>query len=198
MTETITVIGSDNSLCINSDGSYGVLYIAHDQKITCATCRFGKTNCVHVQYLSEFCIKTESELPGALQVYVQLLSHTPATSLERYSDYACLSRAKIPFELPNEMSITLRMPIRERFNMVNDVAELVPCNVSVICNQCHQSSWGDPYVRGDAKIVTNNQLLPYVVCVLTKVFPASINNSSVILSFFKEMCYTRLCWCIKL
>ena len=156
------------------------MYIAHDQKITCATCRFGKTNCVHVQYLSEFCIKTESELPGALQVYVQLLSHTPATSLERYSDYACLSRAKIPFELPNEMSITLRMPIRERFNMVNDVAELVPCNVSVICNQCHQSSWGDPYVRGDAKIVTNNQLLPYVVCVLTKVFPASIN---ILLSF---------------
>lgn len=154
------MIGSKNSLCINSDGCYGVLYIAHNRKISCATCRFGKTNCVHIQYLSDFCAKAESELPEVLQEYTQLLSQTVAPSLKQYPDYSCLSRAKIPFELSSEMSTILQMPIRERFNIFTNVAELVPCSTSVLCNQCHQTSWGDPYLYCDATVVTINQLLP--------------------------------------
>lgn len=137
-----------------------MLYIANQKKITCATCRYGKTNCVHVQHLSEFCTKTWSELPGPLQEYAQLLSHVATTCIEQYPDHTCLSRENIPFELSTEMSTELRLPVKERFNMVTDIAELVPCNVSATCGLCQQSCWGDPYIHGDATIVTNNQLFP--------------------------------------
>ena len=138
----------------------GIMEYCTLRKIACATCRYGKTECVHVQHLSEFCSKTWSELPEPLQEYVQLLSRTFTTSLEQYPDHSCLSRAKIRFEFSSEMSTILRMPIRERFNMLTCVAELVPCNVSAICGHCQQSAWGDPYIHCDATIVTNNQLLP--------------------------------------
>lgn len=137
-----------------------MLYIAHNRKISCATCRFGKTDCVHVQHLSEFCTKNKSELPGALQEYAQLLSHTFATSLEQYPDYSCLSKANIPFELSSEMSTTLQMPIRERFNMLTDVAELVPCNVSAICSHCQ---------RVILTFIVMQQLLPITSFYLQKV-----------------------------
>ena len=89
---------------LNSDGGYGVIYISYNRKITCATCPFDKTHCMHIQYLSDVCTKVTPELPEELQEYTQLLSQTFTPSLKKYPDFSCLLKAKIPFELSNEMS----------------------------------------------------------------------------------------------
>ncbi len=134
----------NNSLCINANGIYGVLFISQSERITCATCRYNKTSCTHFQHLVDFLESSKSDLPKILQEYAQLLLPLPTTSFshKRYPDYSCFSHETIPFVLSSEISKMLQMNVRERFNIVNDVAELFPfCNVQQPCRQCNQRCW---------------------------------------------------------
>jgi len=94
VTQSVTMIGSDSSLCINAEGCYGVVYIATNQKITCATCRFGRTNCIHVQHLSEMISTAMVDLPDVLQEFSTLLSHSIKIEppVKQYPDLSCVSK----------------------------------------------------------------------------------------------------------
>lgn len=116
VTHTITLIGSDR-LCVNCNDCYGVVYIAPNLRITCATCRYGKTNCPHVQHLTDVCTRSELDVPEELQQYARLLSQSLTPSMtKQYSDNRCLSKSKIPFDLPTDLSAVLHLPFSERFN----------------------------------------------------------------------------------
>ena len=110
--QNISIIGSEKSLCINSDGCYGVLYVGSNKRVICATCRFGKTNCVHVKHLCDICNESKSDLSETLQQYAQLLSVIPSVSSQKYPDYSCLSKQSIPFELPCHLSSVLRCQLK--------------------------------------------------------------------------------------
>ena len=153
---------------VYSDGVYGVLFIANSEKITCATCRYGKTSCVHVKHLASFCRNFETELPDVLLQYnnlLQLQLTAPHLILKKhYPDYSCFSKKKIPFQLSNEMSKVLQMPVNKRFNIITsddddamEYAMLLPNTVS--CGQCNNMSWGEPIFSNKATIVTSNQLI---------------------------------------
>ena len=159
VTQTITLIGSEKSVCVNVDESYGVVYIAANQAITCVTCRFGKTNCMHVQHLYELINTVESDVPEALQHFAHLLSQTLVPPMKHYPVLSCVSKEKVPFDVPSHLSAVLRMPTEERFSVLNNVAQLVPQNTSIACSKCSQVSWSEPYHDRIATIVTTNQLL---------------------------------------
>lgn len=144
---------------MNCDGHYGVLYVAPSQKVTCATCRFGKVHCVHIQYLSDLCANTDIDLPEVLKEYAQLLSQIRSPCKKQYSDYSCISKERIPFEITSNMCAALCMPNAERFNMSNNVAQLIPKCTCTVCSHCNQIYWGDPYFSNNATIVTPNQLV---------------------------------------
>lgn len=152
------MIGGDNSVCINADGSYGVVCIVGNRRIACATCHFGKSDCVHVQHLSKLITTVNMELPQTLQQFCSLLSHK-MVPMKQYPHLSCISKCPIPFHLPTHLSAVLQMSVAERYNMCHGVAQLVPQSLSVACIKCSQVSWSDPYFERNAIIVTSNQLI---------------------------------------
>ncbi len=69
---------------------------------------------------------------------------------------SCFSMDKIPFDLPAELSSVLIKPYHDRFNMMDNVANLAPGGNSM-CSECGLSNYGDPVILfTDAKIVTIN------------------------------------------
>ena len=130
------MIGRDNSACINADGSYGVVCIVSNRRIACATCRFGKSDCVHVQHLSKLITTVNLELPRALQQFCSLLSNE-MVPIKQYPHLSCISKCRIP-------SAVLRMSVAERYSICNGVAQLVPQSLSIACLKCSQIAWSDP------------------------------------------------------
>ena len=161
VTQTVTTIGSENSLCINANGCYGVLYIATNQKITCATCRFGRSNCMHVQHLSKAITTLSLDLPDALKQFSTQLLHTIKIKppMKQYPDLSCVSQKVIPFDLPTQLSAVFHMSLQERYSISNSVAQLVPQSLSTACMKCNEINWSDPYLEQSAVIITNIQLL---------------------------------------
>ena len=137
----ITPIGMDSATCVNVDGSYGVVYIAANQIITCATCRYGKSTCKHVQHLTSHVTDFEKDVPLTLQPFAQQLSQKSVPLTKYIPSLSCISKEKIPFDLPCHLSEVLRMPIKERFCLSdNNIAQLVPPNTNT-CSKCSQSLW---------------------------------------------------------
>lgn len=155
--KTITIVGSE--VCVNCDGSYGVIYIAHNLAVTCATCRFSKTNCKHIQHFKDICANPDFELPDTLQQYLKLLLNALPPSMTQYQHQACISNSPIPFDLPINLSAVIQLPYEIRFTMSNGVAKLVPPYGSV-CSICGQAFMTEPFFKQEATIVTNNLLLP--------------------------------------
>ena len=147
-------------ICIKAGGAYGVVYISTNRVISCATCRFAKTSCVHVEHLLGFITTTESDLPEGLKMFHQVMSADCAPTLQQhYPDLSCLSSVKIPFVLPTELSVVLTQPIMQRFNISEDMAQLVP-ETSLPCSKCSQRSWTEPHFMCRTLIVTERQLIP--------------------------------------
>lgn len=82
-----------------------------------------------------------------------LLTH----KMVQYPDLTCVSKCKIPFDLPINLSAVLRMSTAERYRMCNNVAQLVPQSLSIACTKCSQISWNDPYLEHNA--VSTNEFL---------------------------------------
>lgn len=102
VSEKITLISSECA-CVNAYGSYGVVHISTNQQITCATCRYAKANCEHVQYLLEFVKTTESDIPDGLKLFTQAISFNRVPRVKKYGpNLTCLSNMKIPFILPSQ------------------------------------------------------------------------------------------------
>ena len=135
------------------------MHISTNYQIACLTCRYGKTNCDHVQHLLGF-VRSESDLPDDLKLFSQAVSQTSVPRPKKcYPDLTCLSKQKIPFVLPPELSAVLSMPPVERFlTGSNNVAKLVP-DASVPCSECFKMSWSEPYLSCTSLIVTERQLL---------------------------------------
>ena len=140
--ESITAVGN-NFLCVNSKGSYGVLYITDTDEIVCSTCKYNKSDCAHKSHLASFCNDyVKAELPDSLQRYSELLFHDSSPrSIKKYPDYSCLSKQEIPFKLTSELSKILQIPFEERvsYSKIEDMAHLRPDTI-VSC-ECDQGEW---------------------------------------------------------
>ena len=95
-----------------------------------------------------------------MKLFSQAVSQTSVPRPKKcYPDLTCLSKQKIPFVLPPELSAVLSMPPVERFRTgSNNVAQLVP-DASVPCSECFKMSWSEPYLSCTSLIVTERRLL---------------------------------------
>ena len=138
-----------------------MVYIAHNLAVTCATCRFSKTNCKHIHHLKDIFANPDFELPDMLQQYAKLILNVlPPTIMKQHQNHSCISNSPIPFDLPINLSAVIRLPHEVRFSMCNGVAELVPPCGSEVCSICCRTSWSEPFFKQEATIITTNLLLP--------------------------------------
>ena len=152
---------------MDANGSYAVIYISAKQIITCSSCHKNQTSCKHVNYLLsviESCNNTQEDLPSTLEPFANLMQSTDpvnesATSDVRTFQPSHTSRKSIPFCLPESMAKVTCLPYLERFNLIDNVAHLVPTDTDTHCPKCVQAMWtSDVYFDHNATIVTNNQL----------------------------------------
>ena len=88
-----------------------MVYIAHNLAVTCATCRFSKTNCKHIHHLKDIFANPDFELPDMLQQYAKLLLNVlPPTIMKQHQNHSCISNSPIPFDLPINLSAVIRLP----------------------------------------------------------------------------------------
>ena len=155
----IVPVGSCGDVCVKAD-SFGVVHISASGIITCATCRYGKTSCLHVhkltQVLSDF---PSEEIPLVLLPYVHALNSDKVTPKIKYSTLSCVSNQKTPFHLTQSMCEIIAQPISERFNFVDGNALLHPNNSST-CSSCGLSNWIEDCNFVTAKLVTTNSFIP--------------------------------------
>ena len=108
-----------HDICVNCDASYGVVFIAQNGDVTCATCQFSKTNCKHIHCLKEVCSNPDLELSDIMLQYKELLMNTLPHSVMKQSTYQpCLSYLPIPFDIPINLATILKLPENERFNIM--------------------------------------------------------------------------------
>lgn len=162
----ITKIGTSNTtVCVNTNGSYAVVYISAKQIITCSSCHKNQTSCKHVNCLLsviESCSNTQEDLPNALELFADLVHSKDlesTTSDVHTFQPSHTSRKSIPFCLPESLTKVTSLPYLERFNLVDNVAHLIPTDTDTHCPKCVQAMWtSDVYFDHNATIVTNNQL----------------------------------------
>ena len=128
----ITKIGTSNTtVCVNTNGSYAVVYISAKQIITCSSCHKNQTSCKHVNCLLsviESCSNTQEDLPNALELFADLVHSKDlesTTSDVHTFQPSHTSRKSIPFCLPEGLTKVTSLPYFERFNWVDNVAHLV-------------------------------------------------------------------------
>ena len=130
--------------------------------ITCATCRYGKTTCQHVNKLIHI-LNDSEDLPQVLLPYAEVynqLNKKTLTCKKECPILTCLSTKKTPFHLPPNLSTILSQSVNERFNVTDGIALLYPDD-SEICVCCGQSNWmRDPDMFMSAKVVTTNSFIP--------------------------------------
>lgn len=150
---------------MDANGSYAVIYISAKQIITCSSCHKNQTSCKHVNYLLsviESCCNTQEDLPSALELFADLTQSKDlesTTSDVRTFQPSHTSHKSIPFCLPESLTKITCLPYLERFNLVAEVAHLVPTDTDTRCPKCVQAMWSsDVYFDHNATIVTNNQL----------------------------------------
>lgn len=161
--DSIVEVGSCDDVCLKADTT-GVVFISTSGIITCATCRYGKSSCQHVQKL--YLILTEHDdedtIPEVLlpyaSAYNRLQGHNKIALKKKYPILKCISTKKTPFDLPPHLHSILSKQSSERFNIIDGVALLHPDYSSVCCG-CGRSNWIED-VPSSAIIVTSNSFVP--------------------------------------
>lgn len=161
-TDSIVEVGSCGDVCLKADTT-AVVFMSTNAVITCATCRYGKTTCQHVQKLYQILNDHDNDdtTPEVLLPYadaynrLQTETHTPK---KKYPILKYISTEKTPFDLPPHLCSIISKQSSARFNVVDGVALLHP-HLSLVCCGCGLSNWIKD-VATSAKIVTLNSFIP--------------------------------------
>ena len=162
---TITVFGTSNTICIDANGSYAVLYISNKQRVMCSSslCHYNKLACKHIEQLLaviDGCVSSQEDIPSPLLPFAILLHSKDAASTS-LSASICQSPHRswrnIPFSVPGWLSHVLCLPYADRFIIVDGVAQLTPTSTCSNCSTCSQCVW-NAVLHYDATIVTFNQI----------------------------------------
>ena len=158
-TDSIVEVGSCGDVCLKAD-TVGVVYMSTNAVITCATCRYGKTACQHVQKLHQILKNHDDDAttPVVLLPYADAYSRIQNCTPKKYPILKCISTKKTPFDLPPHLCSILSKESSERFNIINGVALLHPDH-SLVCCGCGLSNWIED-AAASAKIVTLNSFIP--------------------------------------
>ena len=152
--DSLVQVGSCGDICVQAD-SFGVVHLSASKIITCATCRYGKTSCLHVHKLTQVLSKfATEEVPLILLPYTHALNSDAITPKKKYSTLTCVSTQKTPFHLPQGMCAIIAKTISERFNFADGTALLHPDNNSSACSSCGLSNWIE-----DSAFVKNAKLV---------------------------------------
>ena len=161
---SVVQVGNYGALCLKVEDTFGVVYISSlNNSITCATCKFSKYTCKHVVGLHQL-LNTEDEMdsPKALLPFINAYNQDKSCRHVQLGppSLSCISKKKIPFDLPSNLCSVLLMSSCSRFNIVDGTALLVP-EYTAICNKCNMTNWNtDPILSTTAKIVTVNSFIP--------------------------------------
>ena len=146
----IASVGFD--VFVDTGNSFGVVYM--DKTLSCATCKYGNTTCEHVTYLQGTIAEmSPEEIPSILIPFTNVCQSPQITASRRLT---CVSQAKIPLELPEDLMAIFKMSLLKRFNLENDMACLAPPKVSsVSCPICYSAScWSDQiYLENECFLV---------------------------------------------
>ena len=173
--DCLSLLGVNGEIvCVQSSNfppSYGVIYIAENKILKCATCRFGSSTCEHVAYLKSMLENIESlpSLHNLLSYFVSNLKFSVsineksvvAPSLYKLSP-SCLSLKPLPFSNDAHQHEILGLPYQERFNICDGTSLLKPDLLSLPCVKCGNLNWSkeDLLKFEDAVIITLTQMIP--------------------------------------
>ena len=136
ITTDIVKVGNEGSVCVRVGDNFGVVICGQDFDITCATCRYGKSNCTHVQHVISTITNDPDDIPESLFRLASCMKHeqrkNPAATPPTLQSWK-----KISFSVPQHLAAIMHQPIKERFHVDNGV--------------CHLT---------DATVITQNSILP--------------------------------------
>ena len=196
------MVGTSNTICIDAEGSYAVLYISNKQRVTCSSnlCHYNKLACKHIEQLLAVinsCISSQEDIPSPLLPFATLLRSkfediVPTSLSASICQSSHRSRKNIPFSVPGWLSHVLRLSYADRFGIVDGVAQLTPATTFSNCSVCSQSAW-NVTLHYHATIVTFNQLFKAkgVKCCVFITFIVYV--ASLPLIVFKLKCSTPDC-----
>lgn len=160
--DKVAVLGNGEMICVQTSAtSFGVVYCDYGSA-KCATCTFGKSNCVHVNYVLSLA-KQESDLSALPRKFLQGLQEplrVPSLDAPGTSTSACLSSAPVPFNLNEAQQEVIRMPFSQRLNIVDGTSILLP-DTCPPCSMCGSKAWSEEVCfERESRILTFNQLIP--------------------------------------
>ena len=114
---TITNIGTSNTICVDANDSYTVLYVSNKQRVTCSNsaCHHNQSTCKHIQHLLsviDSCVSLQEDIPSTLPPFATLLrskeivSTSPEANVPQLSHRPCRN---IPFNLLECLSLVLHL-----------------------------------------------------------------------------------------
>lgn len=114
----ITPIGIDHSVCVSSGDSTSIVYLQMGVSL-CATCEYGCSSCVHVQYFQSTIAEVyHEEIPlFFLKHFVDKQPTYSQISIENKRHSSCISQRRIPFALPSEIMALFKVGFLDRFQM---------------------------------------------------------------------------------
>ena len=128
-----------------------------DFDITCATCRYGKSNCTHVQHVISTITNDPDDIPESLFRLASCMKHeqrkNPAATPPTLQSWK-----KISFSVPQHLAAIMQQPIKERFHVDNGVCHLREDD-NTPCSKCGNISWNDNEIT-DTTVITQNSILP--------------------------------------
>ena len=139
----LTVFSHRTAVCISVDGSYGVVSY-NPKSIACASCQYGASKCKHVDHVRDL---LQAESPPTC------LKHWVLSALPKHEPLPCSSKSSAPIPWQSNPE-TLKTKHDTRFNIINEVAYLIPDSHSN-CSKCGNKSWDDPFVVRYSFVVTD-------------------------------------------
>ena len=119
-----------------------------NKKITCSTCKYGRSSCVHVNYL----LQNIHSYPS-LSVFRDVLQMPPVAPI---TSTQSRTSKRIPFHPSSQQQVVMKQQYSLRYNITEGIAKLIPeaVNPCPICGCC---AFKVVHVR-DATIVSSTHL----------------------------------------
>ena len=133
-------VGNEGAVCVKSGGrDFGVMLYTNTG-IGCVTCKYGKSNCQHVQKMVSVIENTSDEdIPNTLLPFLAARSRTKVQKMS--TNLKCVSSKRIAFKTPSSQAIVMVQSLEFRFNISNSICHLKEDNGCIPCLKCGQCLW---------------------------------------------------------
>lgn len=167
-------VGVEGAVCVKSpDGSFGVV-LPTNTGIVCATCKYGKSTCHHVQrVLSGISCSDEEDIPHVLLPFLPARNKNPKKQMEILP--SCISKQRISFKIMPSLAAIMKQPVEQRLNIQNSVCHLKPTSDNTACSKCGCCNWSDlPSDRRSIVIMSKfilqsvGKFAMYFICIVVR------------------------------